>query len=626
MPLNWRARIEQQPSLWQFDRWPVITADCVPTGRRKIFYRNQKIVAKVLSGSPLKAVAKEHQITQARITQLLDRCLGGEEDESPPLTYGLIPYAVVITKQRHAPLPSMRSSQGSACAFQGLLQSAPVLREKLDELILAKLKDAAYAQRLEPQWFHGEFKRLLGEIHWPADRYPYTSPSLAYESVRRYLHTRSSTLQATLRRPCVSSQASGTQSDHYRALNTIQIDEHVLDLHNRVHLQLNEELIPLRLARASVMVAIDVGTSCVLGYHMALTQHPNQQDILTLFDNCLKPWQPLTLTTPGFSYAEGACFPSGSSEDFPLSFGNIQLDNALVHLSRSVIDLLCTQQGATVSFGFPGQPTTRHLVESVFDYICSHASHRFAATTGSHPNDPIKESRKNRKRIPTVSVRTLEEALSILLTEYNVTPRAHLGHATPLALFRHHCRHHFVRYTPMDQYSRWQPLIGEKVVPVHWRKDEHRAPYINFFYDRYQGEGLSEVAHRERNILLRFDRRDIRIVQAYSLRGDDLGPLRASRSWQRFPHGVSTRQLIHRLCREQKFQARDPLANYFRYLLEHKGQPKSALQLLRVYQEYTQEKEAALVLDPPAPFFGPILPPTEAPVLPWRPDLANHRE
>lgn len=628
MRITWKNRLEQRPSLRSFERWPAIPLDSLPRKRRKAFLRNQRILAEVLCGDKkLKKIARQHNVSIGFVSQLLNRCLGGEEDKEPALTIGLVPYQTLVNKQRKKSLPTLQKKCGGACAFKELLKEVPGLREGLDEMIQAKLKDAPYAQRLTPQAFHGEFKRILSESHWPRDRYPFTTESLAYASVRRYLKKRIDELQKERQQRRLSPPRKLTHSKRiYRAMRATQIDEHILNLRGSVHLELNDELIPLPIARANVLVPVDVDTTCILGYLLAPTRHPNQQDMLTLFDNCLQPWQPLELMTPGLSYAPGASFPNGLDDAFPISFGTVHMDNALMHRANSVIDLICENLGATLDLGLPAMPIIRELVESIFDYISEHLSNRVASTTGSHPKDPIKESRKNQKKVPLITFQILIEALSIILTEYNITPRADLGYASPLELYQHHCTNHFVRYVPHFISEQWQPFIGSMELPLHWYKHENRLPFVNFYYARYQGPGLLQAAGEHIRIRVLFDRRDIRTLQAYTLSGEYLGVLHAPLSWQRFPHSLSTRQWIHKNVKRYRLNMRDPLSSYFRYLLDNKGHPNTALSLLRVYNEFTAETDGGLILrDSNTPPTNATSPTIENHHI-WHPDMANHRE
>jgi len=629
MYLSWRERLKQEPRLQDYKNWPFVPVDHLPKKKRKRFIRNQRLIASVLSGESLSSAAKNNHVSVSKVSRLLSRCLSGEDTNSPPLTSGIIPSKHTQAHQRTQTIPALINSNGTPCAFSALLRDVPHLKTKLDEYIKAKFDDKPYAQNLKPQWFHGEFKRILKEENWPQDHYPYTTSSVAYESVRKYLHQRQAELlaekQLSKQQPTRITQ---TRTPFHRALKRIQIDEHHVDSHSNVHLVLNDELIPLRLSRINAIVAVDVETDCHLGFAVAYTQHPNQQDMLTLLDNMVCPQPLLPLTTPGFKYVIGAEFPVNVIDEHPITFGHVQLDNALMHLANSVRDAIEDQQSGSIGLGLGGVPKTRNWIEAAFDYINRHANHRFTATTGSHVKDPIRESKKNAKRIPTVSLRTLEEAMSIVITQHNVTPQAQLGGATPLALFQKHCREHYVRYIPELLRKLWLPFMGRQTLPIKWLKHENRMPHVNFYGVRYPAPCLLNIVTHEKEIVVEYDRRDIRQLKAFSKNGKELGIIYASRSWQRFPHSLATRQYINKLIKNHRLAAEDPLAGYFRWLLDQKGKPKIALQLVKVYQEFTQDHPESLILNGVMPKDESMLVNTtnKENKFSWNMNNANHEE
>ena len=114
--MNWRERLSQQPSLQQFENWPVIAWDALSKKQRSGFSRNQRILQSVLDGCTPQQAAVQSRLSQARVCQLLNRCLGGDEGE-PALTLGLIPYAAVTQKKRKSPLPKLTDDRGTSCAF-----------------------------------------------------------------------------------------------------------------------------------------------------------------------------------------------------------------------------------------------------------------------------------------------------------------------------------------------------------------------------------------------------------------------------------------------------------------------------------------------------------------------------
>ncbi|MCG7875168.1 MAG: hypothetical protein N0C90_02415 [Candidatus Thiodiazotropha endolucinida] len=598
MKTSWRERLNLDPDLRNFTDWPVIPTDSVSSTHQAVFLRNKEIVSKVLGGEPLQDVAADYALSPGSISQIMDRCLGGDDAEAPALTQALIPHKVLVDKQRQQALPTLQQPRGTACSFKHLLRVLPDLKKELDAKIKAEVDNKPEAERLTPQSFLADIKRYLAEHHWPQDQYPYTCRDRGYAASRRYYLKRKDEFiqQKQARRKARRSHQFNANTKLRRALRAIQIDEHKLHFRSRINLVLNDELIPLPIARATVLTAIDVDCECMLGGHLVPTEFPNQQDLLALMDTCITHWNPMSLQTPGLSYAPGACFPSGLPEGFPISYGFVHMDNAWMHKARSIIKQVCEYFGATLNLGLPGVPQTRRLKESVYDYINTKFSNRVDSTTGSYPTDPRKESRKNQKKPSLLTYQTSEEALSVILTDWNVIPRPSIGGAKPLELMQYQLSNHFIRYIPESLRAEWKPFAGSIVVPLLWYRHENRHPHVNLFYTKYRGPGLISVATKDKYIRVEFDRRDVRQVHAYRLNGEDLGEIRAPMSWQRYPHSLATRQWIYRNAKKYRLDMRDPLTSYFKLLLENRGKPSFALSLLKVYTEFTADSSDGLVL------------------------------
>ncbi len=354
-------------------------------------------------------------------------------------------------------------------------------------------------------------------------------------------------------------------------------------------MSLDNKLSPLRISRASLLLCVDVATDCYLGYHLALTEHACQQDMLALIHNITRKWEPLELTTPGLAYAPGACFPSAIFSR--ITFGKVCLDNAMMHFAKSVRFTICHHLGSTLSLGRPATPKTRNWVEYGFNRL-NKVTHRFPSTTGSSPVDSVKESTKNYKNLPVITLHTLEEVLSMVLTEHNIIPQSRLGGVTPLSLLINQMNHHYSRLMPESYGEDWSPFEEEVKCLVHYNLEEHRAPYINFKSQRYQNSCLSNETIIGKQIKIKFDRRDIRSVKAYTLTGEFLGVLYAPKSWQAFSHSVRTRQYINKHVRHFRRFSTDLLSAYFNEVLENRNTPKGAMEVIRVYREFTQGEVA----------------------------------
>ncbi|MDP2126331.1 MAG: hypothetical protein Q8K97_03045 [Pseudohongiella sp.] len=590
MHLTWKQRLALHSELWQFDRWPLIHQEDVPAQHRATFMRNKFIVAAVLSGKTLTQVAQEHALSAARISMLMSRCLGGIEHHPPALTRGLIPFAADSQepRQRRTELPTLTNQRGGACAFSALLAHLPALKRALDDMISAAHADHTHGQKLSPRALHSEFKRMLTSLNWPASHYPYTQSSMAYESVRvygqrKFLEIASARASARL----ASTLPYRKLLPNRKALRAVQIDEHLLDVRSKIAIVEDDQISEVPIARVTLLLAVDVDTLCNLGFHISYSAHPNQDDMLALIDNCISPQGNKPLRTPGLHYTPGAMFPNALQSAVPLSFGVVQLDNAWLHSAHSVMDFLCEKMGATLCYGLPAMPTVRGIVEHAFGVLCQKATHRFASTTGSHSHDPKRESAKNRKKLPAITAQELEEIIAVTLTHYNVTPNSALQGLTPLQAFQRDREQRYVRSPSRLITQQWQPYLRRVRCTLHWPVDEKRRAYVNFNYVKYKGQHLtSSLTQRKSSVWVEYDVRDIRQLTVFSTGGACLGTVHAPKSWQHYPHSVSTRKLICRLVRQGQLRAKDPLASYFRNLLDSKNHPLHARQLLRVHRQF----------------------------------------
>lgn len=625
MRISWRERLEREPQWHDFSQWPVVNVErVVPVKNRRAFNRNRCVVARVLAGEPQNALAAEFGLSRGRISQLLQRALGGEEDEPPLLTRGLVPNLRLQPVSRRAPLSTFNERRGSRGAFRHLLNTVPGLKDYLDRLVIGFVRRLRRGRNVTPQTFHQAFIRYLRNHGWSRDTYPFTEASRAYQSTRRYLNRQ---VQACLLPSANSAHDIIPSTDTLRIGQAIEIDEQTADVFGKVGIVFNDVLEPLRLTRISLLLARDRGTGAFLGYTLALTQHPSQDDVLRLLESLVQPWQPRTLSTPGLSYMPGGGFPNGLDKAAcRITLGVVYLDNALAHLATSVRSALLHGFGATVNLGRVKLPKTRNLVEQAFDLVNRH-THRFPSTSGSHPHDPNAEPARHKKQAPILPLQALEDALEVVLADQNGTELPQLGFRSPLSAWEYQLHNLFIPLRPVLPGDAFKPFHVRRRVTVRKPPRENRSPYIHFEKVRYSGAGLLRADLINQPIVIEFDRRDIRMLKAFTLEGEPLGTLLAPKTWQRFRHGLRTRKLINKLVRTRRLERDDPLGGYFDYLLEHRDIPSMALRLVKLYREY---EIGALLPDPsssislasqtPSPAFT-----TDPDIPEWHAGMASRR-
>ena len=184
-----------------------------------------------------------------------------------------------------------------------------------------------------------------------------------------------------------------------------------------------------------------------------------------------------------------------------------------------------------------------------------------------------------------------------MLTKHNIDRRGYLGGSSPLELFRHHQDNHYLRYRPNSNQLDWLPFIGFENKKI--KLLPYRPPHINFYGVRYKSENreLYDAALVGETVRVKFDRRDIRRLNVFTEDGIEVGWLVAPHSWRRFKHSLSTRKHINSLVRSSTLHSTDPLAAHFDLLLKNRGTPKNNLEIVRVYQEFTDNGANSLTIE-----------------------------
>lgn len=583
MHLTWKQRLELQPNLKDITNWPSINQNVLSRETCKGFNVNKRIVNSVLKGNSLKQTSARFGKSSARISQILNRCLSGDDSDFPPLTKALIPGTKLSSGARIKPLSNINNNSGCRGSFEAILKSFPIIKEKLDEIIIQFIKKKSNGQNVTAKYFHKEFLKLLLENNWSDSVYPFDQDRLGYETCRKYLNRKIVELSLPKRK---SKRQILTLFTPKKPYQEIQIDSQILDINTHINMEFNGDLIPLRLSRVTLFLATDVATGCRLAYHLCLTKDPTQLDLLNLLEKIHIPWKEKDFKTPGLEYQAGACLPNSLGEYHRYAgIGLIRLDNALCHLSNMARDYICNILSATLNLGLPVQPKGRNYIEHAFKLLNENI-HRFPSTTGSHPKDPKKETKINSKKMPAITINALAEVLDTLITGHNVTNQENLGSLSPIELMQVKSNEYFPISFSLLNYTK-NPFLRQKVVSVKHLIHEYRSPHINFMDLRYTGIDLNNPELINTKIIIEYDSRDIRNLTAMKTNGDHIGQLCAPKSWQAFPFSITTKKRIYKLTNEKRMRSTDLLSGYFRYLLKNKEQNKNVTEILRVYEEYT---------------------------------------
>lgn len=579
---SWKQRLITQPELNSFENWPEIPLLQLSIKQRKIFDKNIRIVACILNGDSLTSAAKKHSVSTSQVYKIISRALGGKLNEPPALYQALIPYYRVKKTKRNIPLDSLEDKKGHMYSFETLLEQVPNLRKNLDNLLMARLKDAKNGQVESVRGLFGEFKRTLEEVNWPKHIYPYTCVNCGYEALRLYFHRRRKHLIEIIAQ---SKQAKKHRNEYIdlpadeRALREIQIDEKLIDTPTNISISFGDQVHVLRVSRFSIIAAVDTDTDCCLGLQLVFSRAANQQDMMALFRKILTRQQSLNLGEFASELMDDASYPfhqDGNSNGF--IFSNIKLDNALIHLANSVRTLVCDMYGATLNVGRPAKPNDRNWIEFAMKRL-NGFSHRLSSSTGTGVSDARRESKKLSKTAPIISFEQLQQALHLEMLNHNVAPQARLHGISPLAKFNRDITKFSIPRLPSSMETFWEHYSERVKKKIHG-KATGLSRFINFHYLKYTGSALYET--NDDYIEIRFNREDIRILDVYSLTGTQLGNIKAPKYWQTYPYSIFLVTLLFKKIKKEKLSRVDPFANYFYQLLKNKHKPSSVLNLTQL--------------------------------------------
>lgn len=583
--------ISENPELADPNNWPQIDFDSLAEKKRAKTERNWNIVLAWKAGMTGVKIAERYNVSESFVSRLLERCFKKDRNGVYYLTRAIVTRNILVEPNRVSDPPTKFNEQGNRCAFTNLLSVYPALLLKLQLMIEAYLKKESWAQNLKPKHLHNAMMLFLRQEKHPADQYPNNTTSKAYESIRRFFH---SEVNRQVKLNSKARNVIAIPKTYRRPFREIQVDAQTTDVNTKVTLRFEDEVFDLRLSRVTLLLAICVDTSCILAWHLALTRSPSKTDLLQLFHNIHARWKPWDLKTPELQYFPGAGFPSGVIPEIKhVGLNKVSMDNAYAHQSRALIRHICDDHGGWINFGPPATPITRNYVEHAFN-IVNNTTHRFASTTGSHPKDPIKETLKNSKKPPLLTLNSLEEVLEVSLAEYNGTPKRRLDGQTPLEDMTRAFKTQPVRMNFGSKKTELEPFIRYDERTIYCNKLELRRPHVGFLGLKYNNSELNDRNLGGTSVVVRYDLRDIRKIDISKTDGTHLGTLDVQETHRHRPLSFKTWQEIKKHEREKGSLGRDPVAGFMDYLLENKKTPKIATHLMKVYREVEVDGEVIL--------------------------------
>jgi len=551
--------------------WPSADPSHLPQDEQDAFDRLSQAIAELFEqlDTPVARILANHRVGKSALYRAARRCLHLHPDGRIYGFRAVLPFLRVKDYERQALVaPSPYSTSGCAGAFAQLLRDYPTVEKALRKAVKARNKKAALGRQVRQPIYdiHAEFVAACRDAGITAERYPLNTKRVAFRSVHAYVlktshedfamavsHSRGTNTRA---RATDDVQAPAAT----RAFEVVEFDGHKIDLRLDVRLidPTGMEQV-LELHRIWIIVALDVFSRAVLGYHIALGKEYNKDDVAAALQSALVPAPPRTYIIPDLQVKPGGGFPSTMIPETAYACWDwFRMDGAKSQLAGDTLTRLNRIVGCWTDNGRGGDPNARPFIERFFHLIARHFAHRLPGTVGSSPESIERALSESEGDIRLrVELSELEDMIHVLISNYNGTGHGGVSGKTPLEAMAFSVKAHggFLRTVPAPLRSNLCLMQEARVVSIKGSLTSGIRPHINFAYVRYTNHALSgNAALIGKKLRIYYDVRDVRAVKAFFEDGTELGILTAARPWNFTPHSLRVRKEIHRLIAESKLR------------------------------------------------------------------------
>lgn len=593
------------PQAIRLGEWPRVEPATVPKAQWADFASRRLAVSMYIDGASMKAIRLQTGLPSNEVNRLVQRFCTLDEEGHCFGERALISHTRVVPYERRKPIGVKRSEQqgGLTGALNLLLSEHPEIEVAVIDLLRtpgAVLNDA----RGGMSYLVSAFYRTLEKAGIVSPAWPFNTKHGGRTSIRKYLTALRSRfavqyIHAHGEEDAVAHLATGTGHRRFirpkRPFDCAQLDGHSID----AIFALRIEEIPgsyqwVAIDRIWLLSLIEPFSHAVLAYKLVLRSEVSAADVREVIAQaCLGKWCPRALANEEYRYRPGAGLPSGIIEGCQgVGFGALFADAHLSNIAKKITTGARRDFGFQVCIGPVGHFEARAEIERSFLEVARKV-HGLVSSTGSHPHAGRAKDAEQKAVKYEIDFTLMEDAIDVMLANYNVTPSEGLGLLSPLG-----CLEQFFRQDALipqyaaDQLERLQADLATRKATVRGGCDSGRRPYIQLDRVRYTNGVLAgDFGFVGMELLIEVDNHDYRAVKAYLPNGECIGFLQAQGWWGEFKHTPSVRRKVNSLIRSGDLKIDEdkcPVQQLSDYFTQH-GQAGVALSIGR--EAATQQAE-----------------------------------
>lgn len=570
VPIEWRDP----------DQWPTIDASIFTQEEKSRFDRISLGFRDYLSTGALGRSALEAGCSKSHFLSILNRCLSIFDGNILGWS-GLISHLRVSGYKRRK--PPAQGRKGQAGVFSQFLLENPQIKEKLDDLIKSGGGGRIKAGMATRKSVYRGFKAVCVNAGFTDKQYPLNTRSKGRRSIERYIDAQikhdSSITSVWCGKEASVGRRLGTGKRSFEfsmaPLDVVGIDAHKIHCIGVVKINgpAGKQIIPI--SRLWLVAYLDKRSRCGLGYSVAIRDElssSNIEDAILCGNN---EWKPRQLIIKGLEYLPGACLPCGNIPGLNFCRPNVLLlDNAAQHFSNRIAEKLRRNLGCFVTWGSVGAWWRNSVTERLFKTLETYGFQRLPSTTGSNAVDFHGDNSVRAAIDAEIEWDELIDLVDLIFTGYNVTSSQGLGNQSPLQVLERGIKDQsFIPRKPLPATANTPRLgivVEVRTVRGSIKPGSVKNPYLEIDKARYSSPALA--ARFEligESITVHIDERDMRVVAAYTMKGQPIGDLNVlTAGWRDTRHDRDMRKSVNQLITDGEIgrHVSDYIYEYLIYL------------------------------------------------------------
>lgn len=589
--------------------WDEVKVLSLPEEHRDQFQRRVTAIKLYAAKESAKDIAAQTGICRQELDRFVKRTLVPYPDGKVAGFRALVPFKQGLS-ERNANPEKLKARNPKPGALSALFRKFPTIHKAMRAAAIDGVREGIKHKDpdMAPSVLHQYFLDLCDNAGITYPHYPFVegrekpagivairrwvSKVRTEEALSRVQHNDDPAVRRTADGPGPESRSLLRVNRYYQRC---EFDGHFIDCPLVVETKSmgGDKTIYLKVNRIWIIAGIELKSTVVLGYSLALGKNYSSRDLVRAVHNCLEPWQRRKLTVSTVAYRDGEGLPSGVIPELAFAcFDEISFDNAMAHRADYLVSYL-ERTTQTVPVWSPvAAPNTHPYVEGFFWLLEELGIHLMPTTYGSSPTD-ARRKRKVDERYH-LSYELLADIIDLLVCRINGLNAPGAEQSRLELLAEAVKRRSFIpRHIPEESRSR---LLHFDICDEGTIGRDHGKPVVRFEGARYHNailrHALNLIGH---SITIFASSTNLQTIEVSLDDGTSLGVMKCEPRWAETPHSLDVRREIIRRVNDGSFVSKgnDIVVGFKKHLeAESKASKRSARWLARMVVEGNQDDQS----------------------------------